>query len=400
MSRAKAGASRAAEQAFFMPEALKTRKSHAHMSKDTLRTVWWDADNVCMIDQRLLPQQQATVVCRTLADVAHAIKSMQVRGAPAIGIAAAYGLALVARQSQASTSTALLSELEAARTTLNAQRPTAVNLAWATARMLNCVQAAANSPAAPAVPALAERLLHEAHAIQAEDLAMCYAIGEHGARLIPERGHVLTHCNAGGLATAGYGTALAPIRTAHHAGRPIHVYVDETRPFLQGARLTAWELQQANIDQTLITDNMAGYLMRKGEIDCVIVGADRIVANGDVANKIGTYTLAVLAQAHQIPFYVAAPSSTIDLTLSSGDEIPIEQRAPEEVTHLGGQPIAPAGVAAAHPAFDITPQTLIHAIITEQGVIYPPFAAGLQQHVRSATPGEMHATAQSIQVHE
>jgi methylthioribose-1-phosphate isomerase len=229
--------------------------------------------------------------------------------------------------------------------------------------------------------ALQSRLLDEAHAILAEDLAMCHAIGDHGASLIPPRGHVLTHCNAGGLATAGYGTALAPIRTAHSQGRTIHVYVDETRPFLQGARLTAWELRQAGIPQTLITDNMAGHLMRRGDIDCVIVGADRIVANGDVANKIGTYSLAVLAQAHQLPFYVAAPSTTVDLSLANGDQIPIEERSSEEVTHLGGRRIAPEGVAAAHPAFDVTPHTLITAIITEQGVIVPPFAEGLRQLV-------------------
>lgn len=350
------------------------------MQKD-IRTVWWESDAVCLIDQRRLPHEAIIVVCTEVADVAQAIKTMQVRGAPAIGCTAAYGMALAARQSQASSAGELLADLAAARDLLNAQRPTAVNLSWATARMLRTARQAAqaHAPGAPLAP-LHEHLLNEAHAILAEDLAMCHAIGRHGAPLIPERGHVLTHCNAGGLATAGYGTALAPLRTAHTAGRALHVFVDETRPFLQGARLTAWELQQAGIDQTLITDNMAGHLMSRGSIDCVIVGADRIVANGDVANKIGTYSLAVLATAHHLPFYVAAPSSTIDLTLQSGEQIPIEERSPDEVTHLGGQPIAPAGVLAAHPAFDVTPNRLLTAIITEKGVCYPPFAETLQQH--------------------
>jgi methylthioribose-1-phosphate isomerase len=224
-------------------------------------------------------------------------------------------------------------------------------------------------------------VLDEAHAILTEDLAMCHAIGDHGAPLIPARGRVLTHCNAGGLATAGYGTALAPIRTAFAQGRTIHVWVDETRPFLQGARLTAWELHQSGIPLTLITDNMAGFMMKRGEVDCVIVGADRIVANGDVANKIGTYSLAVLAKAHGIPFYVAAPSSTIDLGLAHGDLIPIEERPASEVTHLAGRAIAPEGVHAAHPAFDVTPHELVSAIITESGVITPPFADRLRMAV-------------------
>ncbi len=356
-------------------------ESAASGATTELRTVWWDAGAVCLLDQTRLPHTQAIITCHTLADVAHAIKAMQVRGAPAIGITAAYGLALVAQQTVSDLPT-MLAQLEAARTTLNAQRPTAVNLSWATARMLRVAQQCAAMQVEPLV--LAARLLDEAHAIHAEDLAMCHAIGRHGAALIPERGHVLTHCNAGGLATAGYGTALAPIRTAHAAGRAVHVYVDETRPFLQGARLTAWELLQANIPLTLITDNMAGFMMQQGAIDCVIVGADRIVANGDVANKIGTYTLAVLAQAHQLPFYVAAPSSTIDVTLADGSQIPIEQRDPREVTHLAGQQIAPLGVVAAHPAFDITPHQLITAIITEQGVITPPFHPTLAAHAHAA----------------
>ena len=353
------------------------------------RTVWWEPGTVCLIDQRRLPHEQITVRCTDLEAVAYAIKAMQVRGAPAIGCTAAYGMALVAQQdARPGTSyqeaLALLDRLAHAKRVLDAQRPTAVNLAWATGRVLTVAQRFVELLALPATEwpsseEIAARVLEEAHAIFAEDLAMCYAIGEHGAPLIPPRGHVLTHCNAGGLATSGYGTALAPIRTAHSQGRAVHVYVGETRPFLQGARLTAWELLQAGIPQTLITDSMAGFMMRRGDVDCVIVGADRVVANGDVANKIGTYSLAVLARAHSLPFYVAAPSSTVDLSLAHGDLIPIEERPAAEVTHLGGQQIAPEGVAAAHPAFDITPHSLITAIITERGVIYPPFSEGLRR---------------------
>ena len=341
---------------------------------DTIRPVWWEDDAVCLIDQRLLPTQQQTVRCTTLSEVVRAIRDMQVRGAPAIGCTAAYGLALVAMRSRSGASEALTEELRAAKRDLDAARPTAVNLAWATSRTLRAAERAA--PGGPT--AICQQTLAEAHAILAEDLAMCLAIGQHGEPLIPERGRVLTHCNAGGLATAGYGTALAPIRSAHARGRAVHVFVDETRPFLQGARLTAWELQQAGVPLTLITDSMAGYFMRRGEVDCVIVGADRIVANGDLANKIGTYSLAVLAQAHGVPFYVAAPSSTLDLSLPDGDAIPIEQRDPQEVTSFNGTPVAPEGVQAAHPAFDVTPHRLVSAIITERGVIRPPFEAGLR----------------------
>lgn len=359
---------------------------------DTLQHIRWEGEALHLLDQRLLPTREVFVACTSVEDVARAIQSMQVRGAPAIGCVAAYGMALAAQISARTASgpralDAVLDALEQAKRQLDATRPTAVNLAWATSRTLQAAQQfiatpASRTDAAPSPQRLAERTLAEAHAIVAEDLAMCHAIGHHGAACIPARGHVLTHCNAGGLATAGYGTALAPIRSAHEQGRPIHVYVDETRPFLQGARLTAWELQQAGIPLTLITDSMAGYFMRRGEIDCVIVGADRVVANGDIANKIGTYSLAVLAQAHGIPFYVAAPSSTIDLALPDGDAIPIEQRDSAEVTVLNGQRIAPEGVQAAHPAFDVTPQQLIAAIITEQGVIGPPYAEHLRQAVR------------------
>jgi methylthioribose-1-phosphate isomerase len=347
------------------------------MNSQELRTVWWEAGAVCLIDQLLLPLEQVIVRCAVLDDVARAIKTMQVRGAPAIGCTAAYGMALAAQQSNTTTTDTLLEDLTLAKSTLDAQRPTAVNLSWATSRLLRVAQAAAEENAT--VAAIRSRLLDEAHAVLEEDLAMCKAIGQHGASLIPERGHVLTHCNAGGLATAGYGTALAPIRTAHSQGRALHVFVDETRPFLQGARLTAWELREAGIPQTLITDNMAGFLMSRGTIDCIIVGADRIVANGDVANKIGTYSLGVLAQYHGIPLYVAAPFSTVDLSLASGKQIPIEERSPDEVTMLRGQRIAPEGVHAAHPAFDVTPHQLIAAIITERGILRPPFEEQLQE---------------------
>jgi methylthioribose-1-phosphate isomerase len=342
---------------------------------DTIQHIYWDGDALCLLDQRLLPAQTVIIRCATAEDVAQAIRTMVVRGAPAIGCSAAYGMALVAQRGDATTTAQLFDRLAAAKKLLDDSRPTAVNLAWATARMLET----ARTHSAGDLPTMRRILLDEAHAILAEDLAMCHAIGRHGEALIPPRGHVLTHCNAGGLATAGLGTALAPIRIAHDQGRSIHVFVDETRPFLQGARLTAWELQRAGVPLTLITDNMAGYFMRRGDVDCVIVGADRVVANGDVANKIGTYSLAVLAQAHHIPFYVAAPSSTIDLTLPDGDAIPIEQRDSNEVTMMSGQRIAPNGVSAAHPAFDTTPHELITAIITERGVIYPPYAENLRK---------------------
>ncbi len=308
--------------------------------------------------------------------MAAAIRGMVVRGAPAIGVTAAYGMALGALHSDADDPAGLLDTLTEVKATLDAARPTAVNLGWATERMLRVARD--SRPDDPA-PEIAGRLLTEAHAIRDEDERMCRRIGEHGAALLRSGTRVLTHCNAGGLATAGYGTALAPIKTAHDRGKHLHVLVDETRPFLQGSRLTAWELQQAGVPLTLITDNMAGYFMRRGEVDCIIVGADRIVANGDVANKIGTYGLAVLARAHAIPFYVAAPTSTIDMRLKSGDDIPIEQRDPQEVTHLAGQVLAPEGVRAAHPAFDVTPHDLVSAIITEQGIVEPPFETNLRR---------------------
>jgi methylthioribose-1-phosphate isomerase len=350
--------------------------SRRDQEKDTIRTVWWEPCAVCLIDQTKLPRERETVRCATIMEVAAAIHGMVVRGAPAIGVTAAYGMALAALRSTAPDLTSLLNELESAKAALDATRPTAVNLSWATERMLRAAQSFdAGSP----MPEVADALLGEAHAIHDEDDRVCRAIGEHGAALLGQGSRVLTHCNAGGLATTGYGTALAPIRTAHAQGKELHVLVDETRPFLQGSRLTAWELREAGVRQTLITDNMAGYFMRRGEVDCIIVGADRVVTNGDVANKIGTYGLAVMAQAHAIPFYVAAPTSTIDASLQSGDDIPIEQRDPLEVTHLAGQFLAPEGVQAAHPAFDVTPHALITAIITERGIVEPPFEPSLRR---------------------
>jgi methylthioribose-1-phosphate isomerase len=348
-----------------------------------VQTVWWEPGAVCLIDQTKLPHARETVRCESVEAVAVAIRELVVRGAPAIGVTAAYGMALAALTRTALDAGSLLDELAEAKRKLDAARPTAVNLGWATERMLGVAR---RNHADATVSEVAERLLEEAHAIRDEDERMCRRIGEHGAALLSSGTRVLTHCNAGGLATAGYGTALAPIRTAHEGGKDLHVLVDETRPFLQGSRLTAWELKQAGVPLTLITDNMAGYFMQRGEVDCVIVGADRIVANGDVANKIGTYGLAVLARAHAIPFYVAAPTSTIDMGLKNGDDIPIEQRDPSEVTHLAGQVLAPEGVEAAHPAFDVTPHALISAIITEQGIVEPPFEKELRRIMQKAEP--------------
>jgi methylthioribose-1-phosphate isomerase len=353
----------------------------------TFQHIWWEEPALYLLDQRLLPSQEVAVRCESVADVVRAISTMQVRGAPAIGCTAAYGMVLALQASRADSRGQVSADLVAAKALLDAARPTAVNLAWATDRMLRRADAHAD------LDTLHAALLGEAHAIMAEDLAMCHAMGQHGAGLIPARGNVLTHCNAGGLATAGYGTALAPIRTAHAQGRPIHVLVDETRPFLQGARLTAWELQRAGVPLTLITDSMAGYFMRRGAIDCVIVGADRVAANGDIANKIGTYSLAVLARAHGLPFYVAAPSSTVDFAMPNGDAIPIEERASDEVTIIAGRSIVPEGVRAAHPAFDVTPHELISAFITERGLVYPPYEENLRRVLRrSADQGQDEAS--------
>jgi methylthioribose-1-phosphate isomerase len=315
------------------------------------------------------------MTCRTAGEVARAIRDMNVRGAPAIGVAAGYGLALAAAVSRARTAKALLRDLERAGALLVRARPTAVNLAWAVSRVRKAVRVLRR--AAPS--AVRARVLAEARAIEAEDRAANLAIGRNGAPLIPRGGTVLTHCNTGALATAGYGTALGVIRAARTDGRLRHVLVDETRPYLQGARLTAWELKRDRIPFTLITDSMAAHFMSRGKVDAVIVGADRITARGDVANKIGTYGLAVLARAHRIPFYVAAPVSTIDPATRRGADIVIEERSAREVLRIGSVSIAPPGTRAAHPAFDVTPPRLVTAIITERGVARPPYTRALRR---------------------
>ncbi|MFA6035000.1 MAG: S-methyl-5-thioribose-1-phosphate isomerase, partial [Myxococcota bacterium] len=301
------------------------------------------------------------------------------RGAPAIGIAAAFGLALEAKQIKTRDPSLFLLKMSAAGRMLCATRPTAVNLAWAVRRVLAVVEDAAGRPAGVGFPGEAASLvLAEASAILEEDLVANRAIGRHGSKLVPKGARILTHCNAGALAMGGYGTALGVIRAAHDAGRKVSVLVDETRPYLQGARLTAWELKQYGIPHHLITDNMAGHFISRGEVDLIVTGADRIASNGDTANKIGTYTLAVLAKENGIPFYIAAPRSTFDLSIKSGAEIPIEERDPVEVTSFRGRPVAPRGTPARHPAFDVTPARLITAIITEHGVITRPYSKGIR----------------------
>lgn len=339
-------------------------------------TVEWTEDGVRLLDQLQLPATVAFRLCRSYQEVAEAIREMVVRGAPAIGVTAAMGAALGVVQSQAPDVAALRLEFQVIRATLAATRPTAVNLFWALERMGRAFEAAA---VAGDVDTVRRRMRAEALAICAEDIAINRAIGRHGAALLPATGEVLTHCNAGALATAGYGTALGVIRAAVESGKALRVLADETRPYLQGARLTAWELQQDGIPTTVITDNMAGHFLHSGRIGAVVVGADRIAANGDVANKIGTYSVAVLAHENRVPFYVAAPLSTLDLGLASGEQIPIEQRAAAEVTHLRGVPITPEGVAVANPAFDVTPHRYVTAIITEAGVARAPFAARLAE---------------------
>jgi len=328
-------------------------------------TLRWRDGRLELIDQRRLPARVEYVACASAAETAAAIRDMVVRGAPAIGCAAAYGVALEAARLQQAAASEFTAGMDGAFDALAGSRPTAVNLFWALERM-RAVFGTTRQPRAAA------RLLEEAHAISTEDVAANRAMGAHGAKLIGDGARVLTHCNAGALATAGHGTALGVIRSAVAAGKRISVIAGETRPFLQGARLTAWELSQEDIPVTLITDNMSGHLMSRGEIDAVIVGADRVAANGDVANKIGTYMVAVLAHRHRIPFYVAAPLSTIDRGLADGAAIPIEERAAAEVRGHAGVEWAPAGVAARHPAFDVTPAELVTALITERGVVREP----------------------------
>jgi len=355
------------------------------MQQRNVRTVWWEEDEqgavVRLLDQSLLPHEVVYLRLTHEAQVADAIKTLKVRGAPAIGVTAAFGMALALRrllqeQGDALTSDEAMLQVREAGALLAKTRPTAVNLSWAIERMLRRAQQGLAAGDAPGQ--LARRLHDEAQAIADEDCDACLKMGRHGAALIADGATLLTHCNAGALATAGIGTALAPIYVAHQSGKRLHVFVDETRPVLQGARLTAWELQQEGVPLTLITDNMVGHFMQQGKIQGVFVGADRIAANGDAANKIGTYGVAVLAHVHAIPFYVVAPLSTIDLSIPSGEFIPIEQRDPAEVTNVRGMSIAPPGVDAANPAFDVTPQRYISAIITERGIISPPFTDGLR----------------------
>jgi methylthioribose-1-phosphate isomerase len=333
-----------------------------------VETIQWTDAGVVMIDQTKLPHEEVYVTCTDYQQVARAIKDMIIRGAPAIGVAAAMGVAL---GMQTASSQA---EFEEICRVLGETRPTAVNLFWGIDRMkrkyhsLNCAR----------LDDLRAALVEEAQLIRQEDIAINQAIGRNGAGLIPDQSAVLTHCNAGALATAGYGTALGVIRAAVASGKKIEVFADETRPYLQGSRLTIWELQHDSIPATLITDSMAGHFLKSGRIGCVVVGADRIAGNGDVANKIGTYSVAVLAKENGVPFYVAAPISTLDLTLSSGDQIPIEERNTTEVTHIGGVPIAPHGIPVQNPAFDVTPNRYITAIITEKGVARAPFDESLR----------------------
>jgi methylthioribose-1-phosphate isomerase len=327
-----------------------------------------------MIDQRLLPTAEVWQEYTDYKGVAEAIRSMVIRGAPAIGVAAAFGAAFGARDIEAADFADFFRRFEKICAVLAATRPTAVNLFWALNRMKKC----ARENRKRSLEELKSRLLKEALAVASEDELVNRAIGRNGEAMIPKNARILTHCNAGALATGGYGTALGVIRAAVEAGKKVMVYADETRPFLQGARLTAWELYRDNIPVTLICDNMAGYMMSRSEVDCVIVGADRIAANGDVANKIGTYTLAVLAREHGIPFYVAAPISTIDLLVPDGSRIPIEERDRREVTHIGGKQMAPDGIAVRNPAFDVTPARLVTAIITERGVVKQDYRQGLK----------------------
>ena len=341
------------------------------------------------IDQTRLPTEEIYVTCRTSREVADAIVTMVVRGAPAIGVAAALGVALGVRDSQAKTVAALRADFGVICDTLAATRPTAVNLFWAIARMRETFAASASGDEPGQIQKIKDALLTQAQRMYLEDIAACEQMGAHGAGLMPASGGVLTHCNAGALATCGYGTALGVIRSAVALGKTIQVYADETRPFLQGSRLTAWELNKDGIPTTVISDNMAGAIMAQGKIQAVIVGADRIAANGDVANKIGTYTVAVLAAEHKIPFYVAAPWSSVDLATASGADIPIEQRDPREVTHLGSRQVVPDGVKVENPAFDVTPHRFIHAIITELGVARAPYQqslAGLAHNIPVPEP--------------
>ena len=339
-----------------------------------IQTLEWTENGVRFIDQTKLPTDEVYVTCKSYEQVADAIRTMIVRGAPAIGVAAAMGIALGVRDSKAETVAELKQDLDRICDVIGKTRPTAVNLFWAISRMQEKFERLRIRPAAQ----IKRELIEEAKRMHAEDIGANQAMGRHGATLMPSEGGVLTHCNAGALATAGYGTALGVIRAAVEQGKKIHVYADETRPFLQGSRLTAWELMKDGIPTTVISDNMAGAMMKQGKIGAIVVGADRIAANGDVANKIGTYTVAVLAKENGIPFYVAAPISTVDLACPDGSEIPIEQRNAREVTHIAGKQMVPDGVSIENPAFDVTPAKYVSAIVTERGIARPPYEESLR----------------------
>ena len=339
-----------------------------------IQTLEWTKSGVVFIDQTKLPTEEVYVTCTTHHQVADAIRNMVVRGAPAIGVAAAMGIALGVKNSKAENDAHLKKDFDQICETIRPTRPTAVNLFWAIRRMTEKFESLRSRP----IEQIQQALIEEAQRMHAEDIAANQAMGRHGATLMPSSGGVLTHCNAGALATAGYGTALGVIRAAVEQGKKIHVYADETRPFLQGSRLTAWELMKDGIPTTVISDNMAGVMMQQGKIRAIVVGADRIAANGDVANKIGTYTVAVLAKEHGIPFYVAAPISTVDLATPDGSKIPIEQRNAREVTHIAGKQMTPDGVEIENPAFDVTPAKYVTAIITERGIARAPYENSLR----------------------
>ncbi len=343
-------------------------------------TVRWEDGAVVMIDQRVLPTREEYLRLTAVEAVARSIEDLAVRGAPAIGCTAALGVALAVENSSADSTEALVKDVEVACERLARTRPTAVNLFWALGRMREHLAAKIASGAGLAE--VRASMLEEANTLVADDEQICRSLGAEGAVLVPQGSRILTHCNAGALATGGYGTALGVVRAAAEAGRNISVLADETRPFLQGARLTAWELAKDDIPVSVITDNMAGHLMKMGEADLVIVGADRVAANGDVANKIGTYSLALLARAHDLPFYVAAPCSTVDPNTATGDDIPIEERGREEVAEFGERPVVPEGVPVRHPAFDVTPASLVTAIVTERGIARAPYTESLAALLR------------------
>ena len=339
-----------------------------------VKTIVWKDDRVIVLDQRLLPQEEVYRVCRDYKEVAKAIRDMTIRGAPAIGVAAAMGVALGAIRAPVKS---FDREFERILSALGKTRPTAVNLFWALQKMRSVYSAERSR----GVEIVKRALKAEALKIYSDDIAANKQLGKNGATLMRNAKRIMTHCNAGALATAGYGTALGVLRALKESGKEFEVFVNETRPYLQGARLTAWELKKEKIVATLITDSMAGYVMQKGKVDAIVVGCDRVAANGDVANKIGTYTLAVLARRHNIPFYVAGPTSSIDVNCPTGKDIPIEQRDPKEVSHIFGKPLAPKGIHVFNPAFDVTSQDLISAIITEKGVIHPPYQQSIRNHV-------------------